>query len=116
MSKGKFKIGIDVGGTKTAYGLYDEKLQLIAYEKHRTDNNASQEEFTDSIRDVILRMLSVFLRTAQIWLCSGRIRRCRCAAITGMWTHSWASEKEAKSASAIIDGSSLCPPDAQFSI
>ena len=58
MSKGKFKIGIDVGGTKTAYGLYDEKLQLIAYEKHRTDNNASQEEFTDSIRDVILRMLS----------------------------------------------------------
>ena len=66
MSKGKFKIGIDVGGTKTAYGLYDEKLQLIAYEKHRTDNNASQEEFTDSIRDVILLALLPVFRA--LWI------------------------------------------------
>ena len=53
--------------------------------------------------------------TAQIWLCLGRIARWRLAAIMGISSHSWASEKDAMLVLAMKRGSSLCPPDAQFS-
>ena len=42
------------------------------------------EFITRYFRKASSRMLSVLRRTAQIWLCSGRISRCRCAAMTGM--------------------------------
>ena len=57
MKERKYRIGIDVGGTKTAFGLYDEELNLLIYEKHSTDNQASQEEFTDFLAGEILDLL-----------------------------------------------------------
>lgn len=50
---GRYHFGIDVGGTKIAYGLYNEQKELV--DKHRTASNKEigPEEFFDGIdRDI----------------------------------------------------------------
>lgn len=44
---GKYTIGIDVGGTKVAYGLFDEGMALIAREQHPSPAEADGPEFCD---------------------------------------------------------------------
>ena len=53
---GKYVFGIDVGGTKVAYGLFNEQKELIA--EHRHDSNAehSAEEFFDVIVDTVFEI------------------------------------------------------------
>ncbi len=54
----QYAIGIDVGGTKIAYGLFDSDKNLI--DKHRTFSEAalSSEKFFDKIVDDIYGMLN----------------------------------------------------------
>lgn len=40
-----YTIGIDIGGTKTAYGLFDEANNLIARRQHPSDSTLGNEEF-----------------------------------------------------------------------
>ena len=50
----QFIIGIDVGGTKTAYGMFDENRNIIATRRHLSNPNISPEEFFDLIVENIL--------------------------------------------------------------
>jgi len=53
-----FTIGIDVGGTKTAYGLFDSNKNLIFKNKLPTNPNLDAQAFFDEIADnvnIILR-------------------------------------------------------------
>ncbi|GHT57212.1 glucokinase [Spirochaetia bacterium] len=42
-------IGIDVGGTKTAYGLFNGQREIVRRLSHPSDDTASPEEFFDTI-------------------------------------------------------------------
>ena len=44
-----YTIGIDVGGTKTAYGLLDGQKRIVRRLSHPSDDTASPEEFFDTI-------------------------------------------------------------------
>ena len=44
-----FTMGIDVGGTKTAYGIFDTEKNLVRSLVHPSDNNCSAETFFDQI-------------------------------------------------------------------
>ena len=46
---GKFSIGIDVGGTKIAYGLFDDSANLVAKRAHPSDSTCPPEPFFDRI-------------------------------------------------------------------
>lgn len=52
-----FYIGIDIGGTKTAYGLFDEFKKLIAKKKTCTNIGLEAEAFFDTVCDEIFRFL-----------------------------------------------------------
>jgi glucokinase len=45
----KFTIGIDVGGTKTAYGVFDGQKGLVCRLSHKSDTECPPEEFFDGI-------------------------------------------------------------------
>lgn len=47
----KYYLGIDVGGTKVAYGLFDETKQLVARHKHPTDKTLASAPFFNTICD-----------------------------------------------------------------
>lgn len=49
----RYRIGVDVGGTKVAYGLFDENDQLIDRMQHPSDSEADGPAFTDQILDTI---------------------------------------------------------------
>ncbi|GAU78817.1 ROK family protein [Fusibacter sp. 3D3] len=53
----KYLIGVDVGGTKIAYGLFDENKELIANMKIDSDASISPEAFFDLIIDHIYKLL-----------------------------------------------------------
>ena len=78
-------------------------------ERHILPRNVLAMEYPIRFRESLFRI------TAQIWLCLGRIARCRFAAIMGISSVSCASEKEAIEQRLIISGSRRCPPEAQFS-
>lgn len=44
-----YTIGIDVGGTKTAYGLFDSNKKLIFKNKVPTDPNLDGQTFFDKM-------------------------------------------------------------------
>ena len=44
-----FTIGIDVGGTKTAYGLFDTNKKLIFKNNVPNDTNLDRQTFFDEI-------------------------------------------------------------------
>ncbi|MDR1596128.1 MAG: ROK family protein [Treponema sp.] len=50
-------IGIDVGGTKKAYGLFDENKRLLAERRTSSNPDISPEDFFDSIMDDIQKLL-----------------------------------------------------------
>ena len=52
-----FTIGIDVGGTKTAYGLFDSNKKLIFKNKLPTNSNLDSQAFFDEIADNINTIL-----------------------------------------------------------
>jgi len=52
-----YRIGVDIGGTKIAYGLFDPSGKLIEKRKLRTDNLASQDEFSDNVSREILSIM-----------------------------------------------------------
>ena len=54
----QYVIGIDVGGTKTAYGLYDSKRNLIAGRRRLSNKEHSSEQFFDEIVLNINEMLA----------------------------------------------------------
>lgn len=49
----KYYIGIDVGGTKTAYGLFDEKRKLLVRRQSESDDQKTGEEFFAPVLEVI---------------------------------------------------------------
>ena len=51
-------IGIDTGGTKTAYGLFDEDGQIIARRQHLTDPNADGPALSDVLIENIKTLLN----------------------------------------------------------
>jgi len=56
MQNNKFTLGVDVGGTKTAYAIYDEELKLVKYKLHASDAALSPEKFFDYIAENINQM------------------------------------------------------------
>jgi len=50
-------IGIDIGGTKVAYGLFDRDRRLLAKIKHPSDSSLSAEAFFGDIARGIMRLL-----------------------------------------------------------
>ena len=46
---GSFRIGIDAGGTKVAYGLFDQKNNLVGRRQHPTPADADGPQFSDLI-------------------------------------------------------------------
>lgn len=53
----QYAIGIDVGGTKIAYGLYDTQRKLLAKRRRGSDAQLSPEAFFGGIADEIVSML-----------------------------------------------------------
>jgi glucokinase len=53
---GKFFMGIDVGGTKIAYGLFDENAKLIAKKSMASDSTCPPEPFFDRIAGEALKL------------------------------------------------------------
>ena len=54
---GSFRIGIDAGGTKVAYGLFDQKNNLVGRRQHPTPADADGPEFSDLIIENCLALL-----------------------------------------------------------
>lgn len=52
-----YRIGVDAGGTKVAYGLFDENGMLIDRMQHPSDIEADGPAFTDQILDTIGRLM-----------------------------------------------------------
>ena len=46
---GQYTIGIDIGGTKVAYGLLDDQKNIIRRMTHESNGNCTPEEFFDEI-------------------------------------------------------------------
>ncbi len=53
-----YYIGVDVGGTKIAYGLFDAQKNLISKLKTPTDTSLSAEAFFDGVCDQINQMIT----------------------------------------------------------
>lgn len=53
----EYTIGIDVGGTKISYGLFDGKKNLVYRERTMSDSNLESEEFFDQIVEKIKSIL-----------------------------------------------------------
>ena len=54
----QFILGIDVGGTKTAYGVFDNKKNIIRRLQHRSDASCSPESFFDGIASNVTELLA----------------------------------------------------------
>ena len=54
----QFTIGIDVGGTKTAYGVFDNQRNLIRRLVHKSDADCGPESFFDQIAVNIRELMS----------------------------------------------------------
>ena len=53
MSSREYKLGVDIGGTKIAYGLFDKDKQLVYSYKCKSDSNTTKEKFlVDVLRDI----------------------------------------------------------------
>lgn len=52
----RYAIGIDVGGTKIAYGVYDSERKLVMKSRGRSDPKLSPEAFFDGIGEEIRRL------------------------------------------------------------
>jgi glucokinase len=52
-----YTIGVDAGGTKTAYGILDNEKKIIRRISHPSDNGAPPEAFFDTIAGRILELL-----------------------------------------------------------
>lgn len=50
----KYYMGIDIGGTKIAYGFFDEQKQLLLKEKQPSDETKTAEEFFTDVAEKIL--------------------------------------------------------------
>lgn len=55
---GKYLVGVDVGGTKTAYGLFDSDGHLLSSCRQATDCHASPECFIQTVSGSIKAMLA----------------------------------------------------------
>lgn len=55
---GKYCIGVDVGGTKVAYGLFDVEHKIIARAEQPTEQEGSCEDILQSIVDGVFRLLA----------------------------------------------------------
>ena len=49
----KFYIGIDVGGTKIAYGLFDEARKLLVRKQTASDDQKEGQEFFEPVLEII---------------------------------------------------------------
>ena len=53
----QYTMGIDAGGTKVAYGLFDASGRLVRRYEHPTDVQADGPAFSDQMVDTAYRML-----------------------------------------------------------
>ena len=51
-----YSIGIDIGGTKTAYGLFDESRNIVARRRHPSDNTLDSEAFFSVVADNVRQL------------------------------------------------------------
>lgn len=58
VSGAQYAIGIDIGGTKVAYGLFDRNKQIVSRMKHPSSPASSPEEFFDEIAANIFRAMA----------------------------------------------------------
>ena len=49
----KYYVGIDIGGTKIAYGLFDEKRNLLQKKQTASDDKQEAEEFFYPVIEMI---------------------------------------------------------------
>ena len=54
----QYTIGIDVGGTKTAYGIFDSQRKLLQKISHRSDSGINPEEFFGIIAENIFKLIA----------------------------------------------------------
>lgn len=54
---GKYCIGVDVGGTKTAYGLFDTEHQVVSRHEQPTANVGTCEDILQAVVDGIFKLL-----------------------------------------------------------
>lgn len=57
MSDKKFTLGVDVGGTKTAYGLFESSGELVLQRRHISNAELSPERFFDEIAQNIISII-----------------------------------------------------------
>ena len=57
----EYIIGIDVGGTKTAYGIYDKEKNLVRSLNHKSETELTSEAFFDSIAANIKELMTASL-------------------------------------------------------
>ena len=55
----KYRVGIDIGGTKIAYGLFDENKKLVAKQRTQTDVKLDAERFFDKVCEEMLAFLDM---------------------------------------------------------
>lgn len=55
----KYVIGIDVGGTKVAYGLFNGKGELLYETEHPSDKDSDGPRFTDTMIDTVRRIMDI---------------------------------------------------------
>jgi len=55
--KDQYVIGVDAGGTKVAYGLFDNEHRLVDRMQHHTNNSADGPQFSDELIDNIQALL-----------------------------------------------------------
>ena len=67
-----YYIGIDGGGTKTAYALFDEKKNIVAMVKGPGSNHENMENGFDEAADIIWAGIKNLLHEADISIQIGR--------------------------------------------
>ena len=54
----QYSIGIDVGGTKTAYGVFDRQRKLVRRISHKSDADSLPEAFFDTIAENVKELMA----------------------------------------------------------
>lgn len=58
--RGRATLGIDIGGTKSLYALFDDRFEVVAEEKLRTDpGKGGAKAFTRNLNEAIAKLLEV---------------------------------------------------------
>jgi glucokinase len=54
----QYTIGIDIGGTKAAYGIFDSQKRIVCRKTHPSNDKCSPEVFFDEVIDTIRKLMA----------------------------------------------------------